>query len=146
MVLLWERAMSSPIRISEAANLALHATGLMASEKGAPLSAASMAASLGASRAHLTKVLQRLVRAGIVSSIRGPGGGYRLAHPPQDTTLRQIYEAMEGPLVTDRCLLGAPVCGRTCCPLGKLFHRLGDELVEGLTETTLADYGTGNCA
>lgn len=139
--------MSSPIRISEAANLALHATGLMAALKeGETLSAASMAGTLGASRAHLTKVLQRLIKAGIVGSNRGPGGGYHLARPPSEITLMEIYEVIEGPLRVEKCLLGIPVCGRKCCPLGQLFHRLGDELVEGLSMTTLADYGTRECA
>lgn len=52
---------------------------------------------------YLEQIFQRLRRARIVRGKRGPGGGYVLARDPGDITLRQIVEAVEGPLVT-----GAP--------------------------------------
>lgn len=47
---------------------------------------------------YLEQILGRLRRAGIVSSKRGPGGGYTLARPPGAVTLREVVEAVEGPL------------------------------------------------
>jgi Rrf2 family protein len=47
---------------------------------------------------YLEQIFQRLRRAGIVSSKRGPGGGYSLARGPAELTLRHIVEAVEGPL------------------------------------------------
>lgn len=47
---------------------------------------------------YLEQIFQRLRRAGIVASKRGPGGGYSLARPPGDITLLQVVEAVEGPL------------------------------------------------
>ena len=135
--------MSGPIRISEAASLALHAAALIAGADGAVVCVDSMAEKLGASRAHLGKVLQRLGKAGLVRSRRGPGGGYVLARGPKDISLKEIYEVVEGPMETHRCLLGIPVCGRTNCPLGELVGRVAEEIVDGMTSMTLEDYRIG---
>ena len=48
---------------------------------------------------YLEQIFQRLRRAGLVSSKRGPGGGYRLAQAPGQISLRCIVEAVEGPVV-----------------------------------------------
>jgi Rrf2 family protein len=47
---------------------------------------------------YLEQIFQRLRRARLVASKRGPGGGYTLARPPADITLRDVVEAVEGPL------------------------------------------------
>ncbi len=52
---------------------------------------------------YLEQIFQRLRRGGLVRSKRGPGGGYTLAREPEAITLRQIVEAVEGPL--DKILL-----------------------------------------
>ena len=132
--------MSSLLRVSEAASLALHAAALMAGSDEERISAAAMAEKLGASEAHLGKVLQRLVKAGLARSVRGPGGGYSLTRRPKKISLKTIYEAIEGPLSDSRCLLGAPVCGQKSCPLGDLFSRVNNEITRNLTKMTLADY------
>lgn len=49
---------------------------------------------------YLEQIFQRLRRARIVRGKRGPGGGYVLARDPADITVREIVEAVEGPLVT----------------------------------------------
>ena len=47
---------------------------------------------------YLEQIFQRLRRAGLVLSKRGPGGGYTLARAPEEISLREIIEALEGPL------------------------------------------------
>jgi Rrf2 family protein len=47
---------------------------------------------------YLEQIFQRLRRAGLVHSKRGPGGGYTLARPPEEISLKEIVEALEGPL------------------------------------------------
>jgi Rrf2 family protein len=133
----------SPIKISEAASLALNATALMVGEEAGRVSTEAMADRLGASVAHLHKVLQRLAKSGLVVSSRGPGGGYGLARPPKDVTLLELYEVVDGPLEISHCPLGAHVCGHTeQCPLGLALGKAGNELKEALSKTTLADYRT----
>jgi Rrf2 family protein len=66
-------------------------------------------------------VLQRLTKARLVPTIRGPKGGFTLARPPAEVTLLQVYEAIEGPIEPPGCLLGAPVCRLKTCMLGGLL-------------------------
>jgi Rrf2 family protein len=59
--------------------------------------AAEVAERLGVARRGLEPVLQALSRAGILESVRGPRGGYRLARRPRDITLAQVLEALGDP-------------------------------------------------
>lgn len=99
-----------------------------------------MAEALGASEATLAKVMQRMVKAGLVTSKRGPHGGFELAQAPEDVTLLEVYESVEGEIEVTRCLLGAPVCGKKRCPLGGLFERVSREVTAELSKTTLAEF------
>jgi len=133
-------AMSSPLKISEAASLALHAAAIMAGADDGQASADTMSESLGVSKSHLVKVLQRLVKAGFVRSSRGPGGGYALTRPPQEISVKEIYETVEGPIDVTTCVMQVPTCGWASCALGDLLCRIGRELSEGLEKKTIADF------
>ena len=87
--------LGSVIAISEAVSLGVHGMGLLAAS-GRRLNARDMARALGASEAHLTKIFQRLARAGLVRSIRGVGGGFELKLAPGEISLMAIYKAVEG--------------------------------------------------
>jgi len=131
--------MNSPAGVSEAASLAVHATALLAGSRGRRMSARHMAESLGASEAHLSKVLARLAKAGIVKGRRGPSGGFVLARRPERISIREVYEAIEGRIEPRRCLLGIPVCGRRRCAIGELFARVNRDLARALGRMTVAD-------
>lgn len=127
------------LRISEGANLAIHGMAFLASRPDAPQSAADMAARMGVSRHHLGKVLQRLARVGLLTSRRGPHGGFVLPRPPQEIRLIEIVEAIDGPLEHRGCLLGAPICDPERCALADLTGELTDRLQSFFAKTTLAD-------
>jgi Rrf2 family protein len=135
--------MGNLLKVSEAASLAIHAASLMAESGGAPLRTAQMAEKLSASEAHLSKVLQRLARAGLVRGNRGPGGGFILAREPSGITFMEIYEAIDGRISPSACLFGEPVCGGKTCALGATLHAAQKKLVEYLESTTLK--GTTGC-
>lgn len=130
--------MAGVLNISEAANLALHTLMLMASESERPLRTKEAAATLRVSDNHLAKVLQRLARARLVTSTRGPGGGFLLGRQPRKITLLEIYEAIDGPLDTHSCLLGRPRCNEGCS-LGEFVERTARELRAHLAGTRLSD-------
>jgi Rrf2 family protein len=130
---------STILRISDAVTLGLHAMVLLAADREDHLSAGEMARRLSASEAHLAKVLQRLAREGLVRSIRGPHGGFRLARACDEVTLLEVYEAIEGPLTESICLLEAPVCGGESCLLGGLIATVNRQVREHLAETRLCD-------
>jgi Rrf2 family protein len=134
--------MSNPVKISEAASLAIHAAGILAGTDGGQASAEAMAEALGVSKSHLVKVLQRLAKAGLVRSSRGPGGGYSLTRPPQEVSIKEVYEMVEGPMDVDTCAMAVPTCGRASCILGDLFCKVGREVSEQLEKMTIADFST----
>ena len=133
--------MNGLLRPSEAATLAIHACGALAAAPNRPLTTSEIASAIGASAAHLSKVLQRLSHAGIVQGRRGPSGGFTLADDPASLSLRRVYEAIDGPLPGSGCLLGVPICRGAACPLASLLARVGSEIAEGLSGVTLNDLG-----
>jgi Rrf2 family protein len=133
--------MASLVKISEAASLAIHTMALLAREREEHFTNREIARRLGASGHHLAKVMQRLVRAGMVESLRGPAGGFRLGVLPKDVELLQIYEAVEGPITESQamCPLGRPACQKETCVLGTLMCRLQEQAREYLAGTTVED-------
>lgn len=86
---------------------------------------------------YLEQIFQRLRRAGVVTSKRGPGGGYTLARPAADITLRQIVEAVEGP-ISEALQMGVsePEESELYRP-DFLWGELADRLAEALDSMTL---------
>ncbi len=131
--------MSNVLRISEAASLALHAAVFLAANPGKPISTREIASALEVSEAHLSKVMQRLARTGLVNSVRGPKGGFLLARSPARISLLEVYEAIEGRLLPANCLLGTPVCKGEGCILGDLVETLNGQVREYLSRTRLSE-------
>ena len=131
------------LKISDAVNLGFHAMLLLALEpKGKEVSVVALAKRLDVSDNHLSKVMQRLSKAGVVKSKRGPKGGFFLAKSPEQIRLLDIYETIDGPLSEETCLLSKPICDGTCCLLGSLLVDMQRQIRSHLTQTTLADITT----
>ncbi len=129
---------TSIFRVSEAANLAIHAAALLA-RADRLVTTSELAETLGASEAHLAKVLQRLERQGVVRGIRGPTGGFRLARPPAAITLIEVYEAVEGRTGNGRCIFGVSTCDGKNCVLGEYFQKVNREVLSRLERTRLSE-------
>ncbi len=110
--------MKSVLNISDAASLALHAAAYMAANGGGPSSAAEISRAICKSSNHLSKVLQRLAKVGIVTSSHGPSGGYSLAKPASRITFLEVFEAVDGPMGCANCLLGKTSCASKRCIMG----------------------------
>ena len=97
-------------------------------------------AGTGLPRDFMAKVFQRLVRAGLLHSAKGRGGGFSLARPPHEITLMQIVEAMEGPQAYDRCVVGLEKCtDHMPCPQHDLYKPIRQRIKDYLHTTTAAD-------
>lgn len=96
--------MSRFVRMSEGVEWALHTClNLTWIDDGAPVPAAALAAYFKLPPAYLNKQLQALVRAGIVSSVPGPRGGFQLARAPRDISVLDVVVAIEGAEEAFRC-------------------------------------------
>lgn len=127
------------VRFPEAASLGIHAAVILAGRHNGLVSARDIAKRLDASAAHVAKVMQRLVHAGLVASTRGPKGGFTLARPAGDVSLLAVYEAIEGAVEPARCVFGTPVCGRKTCVFRGVTEELDARFRAYLANAVLSD-------
>ena len=132
--------MSALVKISEATSLAMHTMVFLASRNSRRFSNREIASRLKVSSAHLSKVLQRLVKSGLLHSSRGPAGGFRLSRPADETSLLDIFEAIEGPQTLSSCRLPHPVCQGDACVLGTLLQEVDKRALDYLNTTRLSEY------
>jgi Rrf2 family protein len=96
-------------------------------------------------QALLAKLIQTLGRANLVTTSRGSGGGVRLAVRPEAITLRQVIEAVEGPIHLNRCLVSPGACPRDAfCTAHPVWRRIQEVLMRELDSVTLASLATGS--
>ena len=87
------------MKLTRASSYALHAVAYMAQLKSdKPVASHKIAQERGIPERFLLKVLKPLVSARVLLSIKGPNGGYRLARKPDDITMLEILEAVDGPI------------------------------------------------
>lgn len=92
---------------------------------------------------YLLKVLKRMVRSNILYSLRGPGGGYVMAHRPDKISLLKIIEAVEGPIVTDTNFSKKIINPTVALNLGKVYREITADISRIFSQTTLADLMAG---
>ncbi len=133
--------MPQMLHVSDAASMGIHACSLLAAAPGdQSLTSQDMAETLHGSANHMSKILQRLSRAGIVRSIRGPNGGFMLDCDPEETSILQVFEAIEGPIREEHCMLRIPICDPSkLCIMGRLVQDVQDLVRKRFSETTLGD-------
>lgn len=108
--------------------------------KGEKARLATLGAATGVSGSFLSKVLQRLVHAGLVTSHRGTGGGFCLRPHGDKTTLLQVIEAMEGPMRLNQCLVAGLSCDRKAwCGVHPVWQRAQAALTDVLGSVTVAE-------
>ena len=90
------------------------------------------------------KILQDLVRAGLLRSARGPAGGYALIAPAAEISMLQIVESIDGTDDLERCAVGLNPCSdETPCPLHDTWKPLRLQIKRYLEKTTLGDLAKG---
>jgi Rrf2 family transcriptional regulator, iron-sulfur cluster assembly transcription factor len=116
-------------------DLAKHSTG-------EPIALAEIAERQEISLSYLEQLFARLRVAGLVRSVRGPGGGYLLGHPAQETRISDVILAVDEPIRATRCSPGAPVgCrgSKSRCLTHDLWEELGNQIHLYLSSVSLAD-------
>lgn len=124
-----------------ASQVAMQAALLLAMETpSVPRRTRELGPQLGVPAAYLAKVLQQLVRTGVLRSVRGPAGGFQLARPAQEICLWDVLAAVESVGRLGTCLLGLGACtGETTCPLHNDWALVRNQLIALLQKKTLAD-------
>jgi len=105
-----------------------------------PISTRVLASEADVPYQFASKIMQKLHEQGLVESVMGPFGGFRLARPAEKVTLLEIIEAVQGPVVVNTCLLGQDTCQRrNICPVRDKLESLQKTMVDYLRSVRLAD-------
>ena len=125
------------LNISEATSLAIHAMIYIEANSNRKVSTKEIAAEFNASEAHLSKVLQRLVRSGYVKSVRGPKGGFTIEKTGSSLTLIHLYELFEGTLSDDICMFQNSSCTLKQCAMDDFLGGMKRLVMDYMNETTV---------
>ena len=128
--------------LSRTARYALRAAVYIAErQEETPVSVQDLARELDIPRNYLSKTLHRLAQAGVLTSTRGPGGGFRLSRPAAEVALQEVVAGVEPVESTEaRCLLGRAQCSEDdpCAAHGR-WCVVREQMETFFSETTLAD-------
>ncbi len=115
---------------------------LAAQSAGKPIALSDIAERQEISLSYLEQLFAKLRRGGLVKSVRGPGGGYLPARPPEETRISDIILAVDEPIRATRCMPGQPFgcrSNKTRCATHDLWEELGNQIYLYLSSVTLAD-------
>lgn len=92
------------------------------------------------SEKYISRLVIALRKAGMIRSVRGVNGGFHLAMKPEDITLLNVIEVMEGPLSIVDCVSAPKRCGMSgnCAPR-EIWCKLNEDIRGLMRQTTLAD-------
>jgi Rrf2 family protein len=131
--------MAKIFSMSEAASIGIHSMVLIArAENG--INAVKIAEITGLSKNHISKVLQRLVKNDLLKSVRGPAGGFTLKKQPENISLLDVYETIEGSVEITDCPMAHDICGFENCIMGNVVNKMTIEFRKFLGEQTLNKY------
>ncbi|HKI35695.1 MAG TPA: Rrf2 family transcriptional regulator [Gemmataceae bacterium] len=132
------------MKLTRASSYALTTLAYLAREKPAdPVPSHEIAKAEGIPERFLLKVLKPLVDSGVLRSLKGPNGGYRLGRAPKDITLLEVVEAVDGSVRS----LAEPVGKAGVTPLDKRLQAVCDDVAamvrERMARVTLAELAKG---
>ncbi len=128
------------MKISQASAYALHAMMYMVRHRTQlPVTSRTIAKAEGMPPGYVSKVLQQLVKAGFIRSLRGRSRGYVFATAPEEISLLELFEALEGQAFFDDCPLRHCACGGTSenCRIYSQWISATRKLKEMLEETSI---------
>ena len=108
--------------------------------KSGPVTIREISMEQDVSVAYLEQILNKLRKAGLISSVKGPGGGYVLSRDPKSISIGAILRELEGPVAITSCLDPKEGCMRVDgCVTHLLWKSLGENIEAFLDNMTLGD-------
>ena len=129
------------LRLNRLTDYAIVVLGVLAYRRGDVMPTAQLATLTGLNQPTVAKVAKRLQGAGLLETRRGASGGYRLLAAPQDISLVDIVEAVEGPIAVNGCVDGAqdPCAVSNCCFMSNHWNKVNGAGRSALQDVSLAD-------
>jgi Rrf2 family protein len=131
---------NSPMQLTRAADYAVRVMIHLASPAGAGrVSLPALAQAAGAPVSFLSKVMQALSHAGLISSRRGQAGGFQISPRGRTASMREVIEAIDGAICLNVCLMSGRSCRRKAsCPAHPVWVRAQQAMLDVLTNATVA--------
>ncbi|MFQ5706597.1 MAG: RrF2 family transcriptional regulator [bacterium] len=129
------------LKLNKSTRLALYSVVELSRDSQAVLSAGQIAEKYKISEHHVAKVLQHLVRVGLIRSIRGIKGGFQIAKDPREVTMMDVVELFEPQSQHNGCLLldFDEDCGQQgACRIGEVFNEIQEQAVYTLRSISIA--------
>jgi len=132
---------NSSMQLTRAADYAvrvmIHLATLPAHERA---SLPALAAATRTPESFLSKVLQALSRAGLITSLRGQAGGFEILPSGRRASMRQVIEAIDGPIHLNVCLISERACGRARgCPAHHVWVEAQRAMLDVLSRAVIAE-------
>jgi len=129
------------MRITRKSDYGLRAMYELSKSYGrSPISIAEIASAQNIPDPFLEKIMQELKGAGLIVATHGRGGGYSLGRSPQEISVKEVIEALEGPVALVNCLDDSLRCMiEEGCPTSAFWALINERFQEALGTTTLAD-------
>jgi len=131
--------MSKIVTLTEAASIALHGM-IVVAKSPKMVNVVEIADFTGSSKHHVAKIFQRLVKDNFLNSFRGPTGGFTLKKRPEDITLLDLYESIEGKIEITNCPHDKAICPFHLCIMENVTRKMTSDFRAHLVNHTLADY------
>jgi Rrf2 family protein len=93
---------------------------------------------LSLSPGYIGKIFQDVSRSGLTQAVSGPRGGYRLNRPAAEISLLEVVETLEGPLLSECCLLSVGQCSQQECGVRDVVHEAESALIGFFERETVA--------
>jgi Rrf2 family protein len=130
------------LKLTKKADYGLIAMRYLAENGTASCSAKDIAEAHGIPPELLAKILQKLVKAGLLTSHQGTNGGYLLARDARTISALEVIRAIEGPLFLTSCVTTRGECGQTSrCTVREPLRRVSQSIEEVLSKITIGDMG-----
>ena len=127
-------------KVSEAVAISFHAMIYIANRENQTCLLKEIAEKFNVSDHHLSKVLQRFVKLGILKSAKGPKGGFSIVSKYKDITLLEIYEIIEGKIIKHNCIFSSNKGNCSKCIMNNLLERMNDEFIEYMKNHKISDF------
>jgi len=126
------------MKLSTRGKYGLYAMYYLARHQGQGPQSLQCIASTGVPKQYLEQLLGNLRRAGLVTTVRGAQGGYQIAKSPQEISILDIIDAMEGPLELSECMTDKNQCTLSCgCPVRRVWEGLTNSINNELAQVRL---------
>ena len=130
------------MRITQESDYALRILTYVAMQDGV-VDAGRVSTETSVTQRFALKILNKLVKGGLITSYKGARGGYKLSVDPSEITLKRVIELIDGPIAIARCLDSGESCSLNCDKAACIYHHIFDgvsyELAAKLEAITIRD-------